>query len=92
MAESLAVGGLDRAAVLNSTLSRMTPDEVAFFKKSTGITDDASLKEHIAHVGEEAYKVRVKLFSSGRCDQATDVDFFSTWRFGSTVAYSDTLS
>jgi len=34
----------------------LDPDTAAFFKKETGIDDDAALKEHIIAVQADAYK------------------------------------
>ncbi len=35
-----------------------TEEQVVFFKKLTGISDDEELKKHILSVQEEAWKVR----------------------------------
>ena len=40
-----------------------TDEQVVFFKKLTGISDDEELKNHVLSVQEEAWKVR--LYSSG---------------------------
>lgn len=35
----------------------LQPDEIAFFKQESGITDDEALKQHILKVQRDAYAV-----------------------------------
>jgi hypothetical protein len=42
---------------LDDSLYCLDPEETAFFKRQTGIQDEAALKTHIIDVQKEAYKV-----------------------------------
>lgn len=46
-----------RPLILDSYLSKLTPDELAFFKSQTGIDDEEALKNHVADIQAEAVKV-----------------------------------
>ncbi|KAH7890656.1 hypothetical protein F5I97DRAFT_1923159 [Phlebopus sp. FC_14] len=48
---------LKTVPVLQEQYYRITPEQAAFFKERTGITDDEELKRHILAVQAEAYKV-----------------------------------
>ena len=50
-------------SALDDSLYALTEDEAAFFKVETGIQDDVQLKNHILAIQEEAYKVRVDIFT-----------------------------
>ena len=43
---------------LDASFYALKPEEVAFFKVETGITDDNVLKQHILNVQYKAYEAR----------------------------------
>lgn len=46
-----------RPLVIESNLSKLSPDELAFFKVQTGMDDEEALKKHITEIQIEALKV-----------------------------------
>ncbi len=62
--KTLFISVMSQSALpLDASIYALTEDEAAFFKVETGIQDDVQLKNHILAIQEEAYKVRVDIFT-----------------------------
>ena len=57
---SSAAAAEPRPLIIESNLSKLTPEELTFFKVQTGINDEDTLKKHIREIQTEALKVSLR--------------------------------
>ena len=50
---------------LDESLYSLAPNELEFYKSTTGISDESELKRHIISIQAEAFQVRILSWSQG---------------------------